>query len=113
MIPILDEAVKRLMDLDQSSVFALADIATERLRQIEKEGWSPEHDAGHRYGQMAQAAACYALGRKEIRGIDSASIWPWSLEWWKPGSPHRNYVRAGALIVAELALNLRSAPTGK
>lgn len=109
-IPMLDKPIKRLMELDQCSVFALADIAEERLRQIEKEGWTTEHDDAHPSGQMARAAACYALGRSTFKGIDSDSMWPWDLRWWKPSSPHRNRVRAGALLVAELARHLRSAP---
>ena len=80
------------------------EIAHERARQVAIEGWSPEHDDGHRHGELAQAAACYALGRKEVRGIDSASMWPpnWSLKWWKPKDRRRDLIRAGALIVAEL-----------
>jgi hypothetical protein len=111
-IPILDEPVKRLMALDQDSVFALADIANERLRQIEKEGWSPAHDDAHASGQMSKAAAAYALADHSPSSHRSLrpSFWPWGQDWWKPGSLHRNRVRAGALLVAELARHLRSAP---
>lgn len=111
-IPILDKLIARLMELDQASVFALANIAAERVRQIEKEGWTTDHDDAYVAGEMAAAAACYAIGRTTDRGIDSARIWPWDLRWWKPGSPHRNCVKAGALLVAELARHLRSAPGG-
>ncbi|TIM14496.1 MAG: hypothetical protein E5Y67_12520 [Mesorhizobium sp.] len=40
---------------------AIADIAAERQRQIESEGWTPEHDDKHEKGELAGAAACYAL----------------------------------------------------
>ena len=113
-IPILDKAVTRLMELDQASVFALADIANERLRQIEQEGWSPDHDDRHSPGTMSAAAGCYALYRKNSQEADCEdceSMWPWDIEWWKPGSPNRNQIRAGALLVAELARHLRSAPS--
>lgn len=30
-------------------------IAAERQRQIEKEGWTPEHDDTHGAGEMAEA----------------------------------------------------------
>ena len=40
-IPALETVIGRLMDKDQASVFALLDIATERLRQITAEGWTP------------------------------------------------------------------------
>lgn len=35
---------------------ALEDIAAERRRQIEVEGWAPEHDDLHRDGVLARAA---------------------------------------------------------
>lgn len=31
---------------------ALRDVATERLRQIESEGWTPEHDDEHKAGGL-------------------------------------------------------------
>ncbi len=107
----LDNAVKRLMELDQESVFALADIATERVRQVEREGWLPSHDDRHCDGDMAKAAAAYALAPHTPSSSQSLrpSFWPWGQEWWKPRSLHRNQVRAGALLVAELARHLRSA----
>lgn len=105
---ILAKTIDRLMALDDASVLALSDIAEERLRQVEAEGWTLEHDDGHAKGEMARAAGCYAL-----EGWTAASLlnfWPWSEGWWKPKSLHRNQVRAGALLVAELARHLRSAP---
>ena len=36
-------------------------IAAERQRQIEQEGWTPEHDAEHVNDEMALAASAYAL----------------------------------------------------
>lgn len=117
-IPVLDEPVKRLMELDQCSVFALADIAAERLRQIEGEGWKLRHDDEHADGALADAAACYAVAgrpRTDFTRLPLADVlrsyWPWDMEWWKPKAQHRNQVRAGALLVAELARHLRSAPS--
>ena len=86
------------------------EIAAERKRQIEKEGWSLRHDDEHDGGQMAAAAACYALhSAGRLRGItvdddgeQIPSCWPWSAFWWKPHSPRRDLVRAGALIIAEI-----------
>jgi len=71
------------------------EIAAERKRQIEGEGWTPGHDAEHIDGELARAAACYALGIKLAQ-------WPWDAGWWKPKGRRRNLVRAGALIVAEI-----------
>lgn len=33
-------------------------IAAERQRQIEEEGWTPDHDDQHTNGELALAAAC-------------------------------------------------------
>lgn len=91
---------------------ALADIAAERRRQVEVEGWSVAHDDEHTGGEMAKAAACYAAGRivfaipQEIAPDRGAagyrSIWPWDLKWWKPKSYRLNLIRAAALLVAEI-----------
>ena len=79
-------------------------IAAERQRQIEKEGWSDEHDDKHTQGEMAIAAACYA-DRAHCDGEWGKSLpidWPWDAVWWKPGSTRRMLVKAGALIAAEI-----------
>lgn len=106
-------------------------IAAERRRQVEVEGWTPEHDDRHDRGELAQAAACYAghpwMGLI-LSGIGARtiieSLWPWSRGWWKPtaGDRKRDLVKAGALIAAELDRLLRldgvstddaAAPTGQ
>lgn len=45
-------------------------IAEERKRQIEAEGWTPQHDAQHKADELAIAAACYALPqhKRKYRG---------------------------------------------
>lgn len=110
--PVIAKPFARLMELDQESIFALGDIAAERVRQVEAEGWTPAHDDKHGSGEMAKAAAAYALATHTPSSAQSLrpSFWPWGQEWWKPKSLHRNQVRAGALLVAELARHLRSAP---
>lgn len=40
---------------------AARDVLAERRRQVSAEGWTPEHDDTHTGGEMAGAAACYAL----------------------------------------------------
>lgn len=89
-------------------------IAAERQRQISVEGWTPEHDAQHTDGSLAQAAACYTIIAKMImsqRVTEIVSIvlsqpprqWPWISTWWKPSvDPIRNLEKAGALIAAEI-----------
>lgn len=83
---------------------ALRDIATERRRQIEAEGWTPEHDDEHKGGGMAFAAAAYAAHAHAGPSI-SAPLWRWTgwaNTWFKPKNPRADLVRAGALIVAEI-----------
>jgi len=96
---------------------ALDDIAAERHRQIEAEGWTPEHDDDHTSGQIAGAAACYALTAVAHWGAGPAieHLWPWSRAWWKPKDKRNNLVRAAALIAAEIdrldrAENRQTAP---
>ncbi|MCY1301645.1 hypothetical protein D9M70_512690 [compost metagenome] len=84
---------------------AARDVLAERRRQVEAEGWTTEHDDDHGDGQMAQAAAAYALRTRwtgNIAESDSPSFWPWSEEWWKPTSKRRMLIKAGALILAEI-----------
>lgn len=80
----------------------IAPIAAERQRQIEVEGWTAAHDDEHAGGEMAQAAACYAL-RATHQHDQAHDLWPWDDVWWKPKDPRADLVRAGALIAAEIA----------
>ncbi|MBN9600862.1 MAG: hypothetical protein J0G28_14475 [Afipia sp.] len=85
-------------------------IAAERRRQVDVEGWTPEHDADHVDGELAQAGASYALlpafrhgGIPNRTGVlEPYSIWPWSKRFYKPQDDRRDLIRAGALIAAEL-----------
>ena len=99
---------------------ALDDIAAERQRQKAVEGWTEAHDDEYEFGDIALAAAAYAaassprgqqgdvmVGRtQEWRRAGwfdlPRLLWPWTPMWWKPTTPRRNLVKAGALIVAEI-----------
>ncbi len=81
---------------------AAADVLAERRRQVTAEGWTSEHDDEHDSGQLAIAAATYALRSARFRFDIQSEIWPWSFEWWKPSDPRRNLVKAAALILAEI-----------
>lgn len=104
-------------------------ITKERKRQIEKEGWTAEHDDDHRGGELALAAALYATpiklyGKLDLaRGVLFQDQFPWS-DWDKrfsygerknnPGNvvPEPStytsierkdlLIKAGALIAAEI-----------
>lgn len=89
------------------------EIVAERRRQIEVEGWSPEHDDAHGSGEMALAAACYAVsggvpeherGKSDLLLACIQFLWPkaWAWSWWKPKDRRRDLIRAAALIVAEI-----------
>jgi len=99
---------------------ALEDIAAERRRQIEDEGWTPEHDDDeHGDGDLARAAASYAY----LAGIDREDadahrnachehphgmlsivrvMWPWLEYWLKVGPNRRMLAKAVAWIVAAI-----------
>lgn len=81
---------------------AATDVLAERRRQIEAEGWTASHDDEYLLpGSLAAAAACYALSAAGLKNA-APSGWPWSIEWWKPTTPRRDLVKAGALILAEI-----------
>lgn len=86
------------------------EIAAERRRQIEVEGWTSLHDDGHANGELASAAACYSMntGRDRLPVVPKG--WPWTRSWWKPKDRRRDLVRAAALIVAEIERLDRATP---
>lgn len=92
-------------------------IMRERLRQVSQEGWTPEHDDEHSHGELAKAAAVYAIVEQGnvIRVIENphGAGWPWERQWFKPFENNPNItfpcvdrirclVKAGALIAAEI-----------
>jgi len=82
-------------------------IEAERVRQIQVEGWSPEHDDLHDSGELAAAAECYVgLAADQEAGLPQVTVvplqWPFEEKWWKPRDQLRNLARAGALIAAEI-----------
>jgi hypothetical protein len=99
-------------------------IQAERQRQIEAEGWTPDHDDEHDSSEMAMAAAayCWAAQLAASMEVDDdedllrfiPDYWPWAESWWKPSAdPIRSLVKAGALIAAEIdRLQRRSDPEG-
>lgn len=95
-------------------------IAAERLRQIEVEGFTKDHDEEHTFGELSGAASCYARTASRQIGTEyyEAEVvkppcqeWRWSSEWWKPSlDPIRNLEKAGALIAAEIDRLLMEEP---
>ncbi len=89
---------------------AARDVLAERQRQISAEGWTPQHDDGYSGGEMAQAAAVYAIfgghegrvGRNSVLPGIAQQLWPWDWDWFKPQGQRRDLVRAAALVLAEI-----------
>jgi hypothetical protein len=98
---------------------AARDVLAERRRQIEQEGWTLKHDDEHDGGQLPMAAASYAVAASYAsaglfpmpKGAPPTS-WPWRKSWWKPTTPRRDLVKAGALILAEIERIDRAAAKG-
>ena len=102
---------------------AARDVLAERRRQIEAEGWTPQHDDNHDAGELASAASAYALAAADeldprSRGAGAyptrlPGMWPWDCDSWKPDDPRRMLVKAGALILAEIERLDRAALAAK
>ena len=84
-------------------------IEAERIRQITQEGYSPDHDLQHKNGELADAAAAYALTDSTRRIVIDSKIgipimWPFNMNYYKP-TPNdriRQLAKAGAFIAAEI-----------
>jgi hypothetical protein len=92
----------------------IVDIAAERNRQINGEGFTPDHDDEHTDRALASAAAtyCYAASLEGIPRLDlradmdvtAAKLWPngWKQSWFKSTHHRRDLIKAAAMIVAEI-----------
>ena len=98
---------------------AARDVLAERQRQIDVEGWTPEHDDEHSDGFMSMAAACYALAQlpgPRPYAFHTLYLWTftgWSQSWFKVSDRRRNLVKAAALNIAELERLDRAAAQAK
>lgn len=108
---------------DMRTCLATIDVMRERLRQITDEGCTARHDdQEHSGGQLAAAAAAYALqafmrrNRGEVPfllGLTSTddsngdrrvldASWPFESASFKPKDEERDLIRAAALILARI-----------
>jgi hypothetical protein len=106
-------------------------IARERQRQIDEIGYDAKHDDEHHDGDIARAAACYAMPERlyverRFRGqITFADPWPWDPRFdRRPEDKHGDpdpertkreeridlLTKAGALIAAEIDRLTRRKP---
>lgn len=85
---------------------AWRDVAAERRRQIDAEGWTPGHDDHHVEGELARAGSAYAYAAAYTEAERATggypTWWPFSRSWWKLADRRRMLVKAAALILAEI-----------
>lgn len=80
---------------------AWLDVIAERRRQMEKLGFSHQQDDAYVFDELPLAAIAYILWTYNP-GQVIPSMWPWSMDHWKPKTPRENVVRAIALLIAEV-----------
>lgn len=88
----------------ETSAGVLGEIGAERRRQIEVEGYDAAHDDAHSAGEIARGAAVYAAGGGvfKVNALQvPQQVWPYQWEY-NPKDPRTNYVRAAAMLVAEI-----------
>ncbi len=98
---------------------ALIDVMNERDRQVNEEGFTPEHDdAQWRAGELAGAASAYAMSAsasmalgRDVVLVDPPPFFLFGVEHWKPTTPRRDAVKACALLLAEIERLDRRATT--
>ena len=99
--------------MEQFLTKAAVDVLAERQRQVKAKGFTPEHDDLHIEGQLARAAAAYAVAadtaiyeadklrpswnESYIAGV--SRVWPWNWTLWKPTNKR---LKAAALLLAEI-----------
>jgi hypothetical protein len=83
-------------------------IAAERRRQVDREGWTPEHDDEHENGELLAAAVKYIDAGADVDLEMRPPVWPFEPSSWKPSDDQvRCLTKAGALIAAEIDRLLR------
>lgn len=89
--------------------YIMEEIAAERHRQISGEGFDLAHDDTLPPGWLAWAGATYAYsgGCEPHQRLPAfmgmiGNLWPGQPHKFKPTDPHRDMVKAGALIVAAI-----------
>jgi len=118
----IHQQLERLEQLGgQEELEAIELVLAERIRQVDGEGWTPAHDdQERREGQLAAAGASYALavhqkalvhartGSLDVKPSAPHPRWPFSPLAWKPAGMRRMAVKGAALVLAELARQVRA-----
>lgn len=103
-------AVRRLLgkgSRQARQTTAIELIAAERARQVSQQRYTAAIDERWTEGQLARAAACYALPEQHRPTYGPGGrplAWPWETYLWRPRPDDRvrELVKAAALIVAEI-----------
>ena len=119
------------MKPENKPMTALELVAAERRRQIEKKGYTTEHDIQHFDSEIAYAAMCYASPKYhyilKVPGVEELPVptvhlparpnmpegnyycmpdglWPFDIRNWKPtpGDRIRQLTKAAAMMIAEI-----------
>lgn len=85
-----------------NTLSVLQRISAERRRQIEELHRLPSDDDCFKKGQLAMAAAAYAVNVPKGGALSGSRLWPFHPKSFHPRSHEENLVRAAALLVAEL-----------
>lgn len=121
-LELLVQKLERLESLGgEADLLALDLVVSERIRQFEIEGFTPEHDDEHRReGQLSAAGACYALHASRMALVHARTgsleekhsavhpVWPFGALAWKPASMRRTQVKGTTLNLAELVRQIRA-----
>ncbi|HEX5213289.1 MAG TPA: hypothetical protein VFW22_16310 [Pseudolabrys sp.] len=86
-------------------------IVRERMEQIDKHGFTLEHDLGHKPEDLGLAALAYLqIAISQLRGNEprdgqgarAPGAWPWEPLSFHPGDVHANVAKAAAIAWALL-----------
>ncbi len=110
----------RIRNAPPAFQYIVEEIASERLRQINGEGFSLAHDDTHNDGSLAAGAAAYAFAgslqtakRRDPLAFWGAfprdndlsllrQLWRYRTASFKPTTPRRDLIKASAMIIAEI-----------
>lgn len=111
--PASDEFIDELRDAMADESLGAMLITTERHRVVRELGYSRRHDDEHDRGELIDAALAYiahAADRPSVAysALGARSLWPWSPESFRPGSPTRDLVKAGQFLAAEIDRRFRA-----
>lgn len=83
-------------------------VLRERVDQVERHGYSPQHDDGHGNGDIGRGAIAYALAALAYANDDDAELfvqaernWPWDQAGFHPSDEVLCHIKAAAMHIAE------------